>query len=56
MRYRVLLSDPLGPEGLARLHEQPDLEIEAQAGSRARRAAAASSATSTRSSSAAAPR
>src|SRR5215468_5631641 len=26
MRYRVLLSDSLGPEGLARLREQPDLE------------------------------
>jgi len=32
MRYRVLLSDALGPEGLARLNEQPDLEIEAKPG------------------------
>jgi D-3-phosphoglycerate dehydrogenase len=32
MRYRVLLSDALGPEGLARLGEQPDLEIEAKPG------------------------
>jgi D-3-phosphoglycerate dehydrogenase len=32
MRYRVLLSDPLGPEGLARLREQPDLDIEAKPG------------------------
>jgi len=30
--YRVLLTDPLGPEGLARLREQPDLEIEARPG------------------------
>ena len=27
MAYRVLLTDPLGPEGLARLREQPELEI-----------------------------
>jgi len=32
MRYRVLLSDALGPEGLARLREQPDLDIEAKPG------------------------
>jgi D-3-phosphoglycerate dehydrogenase len=32
MAYRVLLTDPLGPEGLARLREQPDLEIEARPG------------------------
>ena len=32
MRYRVLLSDTLGPEGLARLREQPDLDIEAKPG------------------------
>src|SRR5499426_2679269 len=32
MRYRVLLSDSLGPEGLARLGEQPDLEIVAKPG------------------------
>ncbi len=32
MAYRVLLSDSLGPEGLARLREQPDLEIDAQPG------------------------
>jgi D-3-phosphoglycerate dehydrogenase len=32
MRYRVLLSDALGPEGLARLREQPDLDIEARPG------------------------
>jgi D-3-phosphoglycerate dehydrogenase len=32
MRYRVLLSDSLGPEGLARLREQPDLEVEARPG------------------------
>jgi D-3-phosphoglycerate dehydrogenase len=32
MRYRVLLSDSLGPEGLARLREQPDLDIEARPG------------------------
>src|SRR5712691_4492207 len=30
MAYRVLLSDSLGPEGLARLREQPDLEIVAR--------------------------
>src|SRR6185369_659832 len=32
MSYRVLLTDALGPEGLARLREQPDLEIEARPG------------------------
>jgi D-3-phosphoglycerate dehydrogenase len=32
MPYRVLLSDSLGPEGLARLQEQPDLEVEARPG------------------------
>jgi D-3-phosphoglycerate dehydrogenase / 2-oxoglutarate reductase len=32
MAYRVLLSDSLGPEGLARLREQPDLEIDAKPG------------------------
>jgi D-3-phosphoglycerate dehydrogenase len=32
MRYRVLLSDTLGAEGLARLREQPDLDIEAKPG------------------------
>jgi D-3-phosphoglycerate dehydrogenase / 2-oxoglutarate reductase len=32
MAYRVLLTDPLGPEGLARLREQPDLEIVAKPG------------------------
>ncbi|MGH7893964.1 MAG: phosphoglycerate dehydrogenase, partial [Candidatus Binatia bacterium] len=32
MRYRVLLSDSLGPEGLARLREQPGLDIEAKPG------------------------
>src|SRR5258705_4026048 len=32
MRYRVLLSDALGPEALARLREQPDLDIEAKPG------------------------
>jgi D-3-phosphoglycerate dehydrogenase len=32
MAYRVLLSDPLGDEGLARLREQPDLEIVARPG------------------------
>src|SRR5215470_7013878 len=32
MAYRVLLSDSLGPEGLARLREQPDLEIDARPG------------------------
>jgi len=32
MAYRVLLTDPLGPEGLARLREQPDLEIVARPG------------------------
>ena len=32
MTYRVLLTDALGPEGLARLREQPDLEIEARPG------------------------
>src|SRR6185295_13113384 len=32
MRHRVLLSDALGPEGLARLREQPDLDIEAKPG------------------------
>jgi D-3-phosphoglycerate dehydrogenase len=30
--YRVLLSDSLGPEGLARLREQPDLEVDARPG------------------------
>src|SRR2546428_12736538 len=30
MAYRVLLSDSLGPEGLARLREQPELEIVAR--------------------------
>src|SRR5262245_58009525 len=30
--YRVLLTDALGPEGLARLREQPELEIEARPG------------------------
>ena len=38
MAYRVLLSDSLGPEGLARLREQPDLEIDARARPAARRA------------------
>jgi D-3-phosphoglycerate dehydrogenase / 2-oxoglutarate reductase len=32
MRYKVLLSDSLGPEGLARLREQADLDIEARPG------------------------
>jgi D-3-phosphoglycerate dehydrogenase len=32
MAYRVLLSDSLGPEGLARLQEQPDLEVVARPG------------------------
>jgi D-3-phosphoglycerate dehydrogenase len=32
MAYRVLLSDSLGPEGLAKLREQPDLEVEARPG------------------------
>jgi D-3-phosphoglycerate dehydrogenase len=32
MAHRVLLTDGLGPEGLARLREQPDLEIEARPG------------------------
>ena len=32
MAYRVLLTDPLGPEGLARLREQPELEIDARPG------------------------
>ena len=32
MTYRVLLSDSLGPEGLARLREQPELQIEARPG------------------------
>jgi D-3-phosphoglycerate dehydrogenase len=32
MAYRVLLTDPLGPEGLARLREQAELEIEARPG------------------------
>jgi D-3-phosphoglycerate dehydrogenase len=32
MAYRVLLSDSLGPEGLARLREQPDLEVDAKPG------------------------
>src|SRR4030095_15533957 len=32
MTYRVLLSDSLGPEGLARLREQPDLEVDAKPG------------------------
>jgi len=32
MRYRVLLSDSLGPEGLARLREQSELEVEAKPG------------------------
>src|SRR5207249_961283 len=32
MAYRVLLTDALGPEGLARLREQPELEIEARPG------------------------
>jgi len=32
MAYRVLVTDPLGPEGLARLREQPELEIEARPG------------------------
>jgi D-3-phosphoglycerate dehydrogenase len=32
MAYRVLLSDSLGPEGLASLREQPDLEIDAKPG------------------------
>jgi D-3-phosphoglycerate dehydrogenase len=32
MAYRVLLTDPLGPEGLARLREQPELQIEARPG------------------------
>jgi len=32
MRHRVLLSDSLGPEGLARLREQADLEVDARPG------------------------
>jgi len=32
MAYRVLLSDSLGAEGLARLREHPDLEVEARPG------------------------
>src|SRR5207244_2029948 len=32
MAYRVLLTDALGPEGLARLREQPELEIGVRAG------------------------
>jgi D-3-phosphoglycerate dehydrogenase len=32
MRHRVLLSDALGPEGLARLREQADLDVEAKSG------------------------
>ena len=32
MAYRVLLSDSLGPEGLARLREQSDLEVDARPG------------------------
>jgi D-3-phosphoglycerate dehydrogenase / 2-oxoglutarate reductase len=32
MAYRVLLSDSLGPEGLARLREQPDLDVDAKPG------------------------
>ena len=32
MAYRVLLSDSLGPEGLARLKEQPELEVVAKPG------------------------
>ncbi len=32
MAYRVLLSDSLGPEGLARLQEQPDLDLVARPG------------------------
>jgi D-3-phosphoglycerate dehydrogenase len=32
MAHRVLLTDALGPEGLARLREQPELEIEARPG------------------------
>src|SRR5215472_17490795 len=32
MAYRVLLSDSLGAEGLARLREQPDLEVDARPG------------------------
>src|SRR5438876_463624 len=32
MAYRVLLTDALGLEGLARLREQPELEIEARPG------------------------
>jgi len=32
MAYRVLLSDSLGPEGLARLHEQPDLQVDHKPG------------------------
>jgi len=32
MAYRVLLSDSLGPEGLVRLREQPDLEVDARPG------------------------
>jgi D-3-phosphoglycerate dehydrogenase len=32
MAYRVLLSDSLGPEGLARLKEQPELEVVARPG------------------------
>jgi D-3-phosphoglycerate dehydrogenase len=35
MAYRVLLSDSLGPEGLSRLREQPDLEIDPRPGLRA---------------------
>jgi D-3-phosphoglycerate dehydrogenase len=32
MRHRVLLSDSLGPEGLERLREQADLEVDARPG------------------------
>src|SRR6476620_1504878 len=32
MRHRVLLSDSLGPDGLARLREQADLEVDALPG------------------------
>jgi D-3-phosphoglycerate dehydrogenase len=32
MAYRVLLTDALGPEGLAQLRQQPELEIEARPG------------------------
>lgn len=32
MPYRVLLSDSLGPEGLARLREHPDLEVDHKPG------------------------